>query len=203
MKFKRIGKWFVFAGLLLVVAALCITLYNLGEQARAFKSSADVLGKLDELKAEEPSDTNSELPPYLKNPNMEMPKVEIDGNQYIGIVSVPSLKLRLPVIDDWSYQALQIAPCRFKGSAYRNDMIIMAHNYAGHFGMLSNVRIGDEVYFEDIDGNVFSYEVLEVEAVSGDSFEDMVAGDWDLTLFTCTLSGRSRVTVRCEQVKSN
>ena len=29
------------------------------------------------------------------------------------------------------------------------------------------------------------------------AIEEMVTGDWDLTLFTCTLSGQTRFTVRC------
>ena len=30
--------------------------------------------------------------------------------------------------------------------------------------------------------------------------EEMAAGDWDLTLFTCTLGGQARLTLRCTQV---
>ena len=37
-------------------------------------------------------------------------------------------------------------------------------------------------------------ETLEATAVA-----DMVSEEWDLTLFTCDLSGESRVTVRCLQ----
>ena len=29
--------------------------------------------------------------------------------------------------------------------------------------------------------------------------EEMLSGGWALTLFTCTLGGRTRVTVRCEE----
>ena len=29
------------------------------------------------------------------------------------------------------------------------------------------------------------------------SVQEMTDGDWDLTLFTCTVGGKSRVTVRC------
>ena len=32
-----------------------------------------------------------------------------------------------------------------------------------------------------------------------DSIEQMKQGDWDLTLFTCTVGGRSRFAVRCCQ----
>ena len=53
------------------------------------------------------------------------------------------------------------------------------------------------VTFTDVDGNLFTYAVSQLEELPGTAIEQMDAGDWDLTLFTCTLGGRSRVTVRC------
>ncbi len=64
----------------------------------------------------------------------------------------------------------------------------------GNLGKLSQ---GDEITFTDIDGKVFSYEVVSLETLSPYDVEDMTDGDWDLTLFTCTVGGQSRVTVRC------
>ena len=49
-----------------------------------------------------------------------------------------------------------------------------------------------------MDGNVFRYEVVELETLMPTAIEEMTSGDWDLTLFTCTIGGGSRVTVRCE-----
>ena len=52
----------------------------------------------------------------------------------------------------------------------------------------------------DVNGNVFTYEVTEVYTLGAEDVEEMVTGDeWDLTLFTCTLGGQSRITVRCVQ----
>jgi sortase A len=31
--------------------------------------------------------------------------------------------------------------------------------------------------------------------------EEMESDEWDLTLFTCTIGGKSRVTIRCERVQ--
>ena len=76
-------------------------------------------------------------------------------------------------------------------------MIILAHNYSTHFGTLKDLGIGDPVTFTDADGNVFRYEVLELETLMPSAIEKMESGDWDLTLFTCTVGGQSRVTVRC------
>lgn len=51
--------------------------------------------------------------------------------------------------------------------------------------------------FTDEGGNVSSYTVTEVVQLSGTALGEMKAGDWDLTLFTCTVGGQLRVTVRC------
>ncbi len=146
-----------------------------------------------------PTEPEIEIPDYLRDPTVEMPTVEHNGQTYIGVVEVPVLGLRLPVISQWTYPRLKIAPCRYQGSAYTNDLIIMAHNYKSHFGKLLNLRPGDDVYFTDMAGNAFRYQVIELETLAGNAVEDMSAGDWDLTLFTCTLGGKTRVTVRCER----
>ena len=128
-----------------------------------------------------------------------MPTVSFDGNDYIGRVDIPSLGLSLPVISEWSYPRLKIAPCRYTGSAYLDNLIIAAHNYSSYFGNLNRLNTGDTVTFTDVDGNQFTYAVSLIEDLPGTAIEEMQAGEWDLTLFTCTLGGRSRVTVRCER----
>ena len=42
----------------------------------------------------------------------------------------------------------------------------------------------------------------EIERLRPTAVKEMTSGDWDLTLFTCTVGGQSRVTVRCEKLKS-
>ena len=136
-------------------------------------------------------------PPFVQYPEMEMPTQEIDGQTYIGMVEVPSLELSLPVISEWTYPRLKKAPCRYVGSVYSKDMVICGHNYDRHFGRLKDLAVGDEVRFTDMDGNVFFYTVCGTEQLGKYAVEEMLAGEWDLTLFTCTKGGRMRVTVRC------
>lgn len=100
-------------------------------------------------------------------------------------------------MSQWSYAGLKIAPCRYADSAYRNDLVIAAHNYYSHFGYLRDLPQGDPVVFTDVDGNAFQYEVFEIETLSSTSVAEMTGGDWDLTLFTCTIGGKKRITVRC------
>ena len=63
---------------------------------------------------------------------------------------------------------------------------------------LKKLQPGDAVTFTDMDGNVFSHEVMALETLAPTAVEEMTEGDWDLTLFTCTVGGTTRLAVRCE-----
>lgn len=137
---------------------------------------------------------------YEIDPNMEMPTMEVDGIDYVGVLTIPDLQLVLPVINEWSYNALTIAPCRYAGTAYKDNFVIAAHNYTSHFGNLKKLQEGAEVRFTDINGNIFKYKVASLETLEAIAVEEMTDSQWDLTLFTCTIGGRARVTLRCENV---
>lgn len=191
------------AGLLLIAAALALAAYNVIDAQRAARSAAQALEALSQttaVSAADPEEASADdAPAYLADPEMPMPTVSFDGNDYIGRVDIPALGLSLPVISEWSYPRLKIAPCRYTGSAYLDNLIIAAHNYSSHFGNLNRLNTGDTVMFTDVDGNQFTYAVSLIEDLPGTAIEEMQEGEWDLTLFTCTLGGRSRVTVRCER----
>ena len=196
-------KHLICGGLLLIAAALAFTGYNLWEDQRAAQAARQALTAMEAQTAEEgeraPEQPEPSVPEYVLHPDMEMPTVEIDGVEYIGTLTIPALGLELPIVSAWSDALLDLAPCRYTGSAYLDDLIIAGHNYRGHFGSLYRLAPGDEVQFTDAAGNVFSYAVSEIQELPGTALEEMEAGDWDLTLFTCTLSRTSRVTIRCQR----
>ena len=188
----------IYIGLLLA-AALCLGGYNLWETRQAGIRSAEILQEM-QGETEEAAETEP-LPEYIRNPEMEMPETEIEGNLYIGTLEIPALDVEVPVMSTWSYPQLRIAPCRYQGSAYLDNLIICAHNYDVHFGGLKHLEPGDAVAFTDAEGNVFSYQVETTEILEPTDIEKMESGGWDLTLFTCTIGGEYRVTVRCEKTE--
>lgn len=203
-KRARKGRVCVAAGLLLIVAALGLTGYNVWDDLRAADSVsggyvrlAALIPRGEEVWQGENSAGEKCWPDYFLDPNMEMPTLEIDGQEYIGTLEIPALEMALPVLSEWSYPNLKIAPCRYTGSVYLNSLIIAAHNYTRHFGSLKNIHVGDEVRFTDVDGNTFYYEASVVEQLDPTAIEELKAGDWSLSLFTCTLGGQYRVVVRC------
>ena len=184
-------------GILLIMAALVLTWYNIMDDNRAKKESESVLDQLGQYSNDLSADM---IPDYILNPEMDMPTIEINGYRYIGTLSIPSIDIKLPVMETWDYARMKIAPCRYSGSAYLNNMIICGHNYASHLGRLKNLQTGDTVIFMDADGNEFSYIAQEMETLTETAVEEMQSGEWDLTLFTCTVGGQTRVTVRCMSI---
>lgn len=120
-----------------------------------------------------------------------------DGRDYYGIVSIPSLKLRLPVLTTYSEADLKLMPCRYAGTAEEGTLVIVGHNYLAHFGRLTKLKPGDELGFETEDKKTFRYEVTKIEYLGKTDVDAMLTGDWDLTLYTCTYSETSFLTIRC------
>ena len=211
---KQEGLLLITIGLLLIAAALFLVSYNLYDELRAEQSARQAVTQLDaylpaEAAPEAPSDSAGDqeslvsdertvIPDYVLSPNMEMSVETINGIDFIGVLRIPTLELELPVISEWNYPNLKTAPCRYSGSAYLNNLIICGHNYTSHFGTLKNLWEGDIATFTDMDGNVFTYKMVERETLNPTDIEGMESGNWDLTLFTCTVGGQSRVTIRFE-----
>lgn len=192
MKNKK-GNMFIYAGLVMIAAAGIFAGSNFYESSKAAKSAADVSQQL-----HIPETVVEDVPLYVSYPEMEMPTETVDGHRYIGRLEIPVLNLELPVMEEWSYDNFKIAPCRYSGTAYLNNFILAAHNYRYHFGTLNNLSEGDKMSFTDMDGNVFEYEVILKEVLEPDAIEDLLAGQWDLTLFTCVGNGSHRMVVRCK-----
>lgn len=150
----------------------------------------------------EPTSTPTPAPTgklYERVPGIEMPGEKVNGHEYIGTLSIPSLGLKVPVQRNWSYENLSVSPCRYSGSAYADNLTIIAHTY--HFGKLSSLALDATITFTDMENNVFRYVVREINTISPNDANEIAHSGYDLTLVTCTLSGTKRVAVYCERVK--
>lgn len=142
------------------------------------------------------------IPEELMNPeDLIMTETVINGYAYIGYLMIPDLNLELPIMSGWDDRRLQISPCRFTGTLKGEDLVIMAHNYSSHFGRLSQLSEGSPIQFMDMDGNLWDYSVAAMDILPAEAVEEMTAGEYDLTLFTCAPNRSQRITVRCN--KSN
>ena len=192
---KMFGTCFLLLGIFCLTGAAGLFLYNQHENNQAEIMTERLLPELEEAIETQKNDSLPETD-STKTDNAES-GVTIDGRTYLGYLSIPALDLSLPVLRDWNFDSLKIAPCRYFGSLEEGGLVIAAHNYKRHFGLLSSLEPGDTIRLTDTDGIVHHYEVREVTVLQPEDVDEMISGSWDLTLFTCTYGGKSRVTIRC------
>lgn len=203
------GVCCIVLGICCLISSLGLIAYNHREEEKAQNASKNILQHVqgnirDNTQKENNSEKNDrdESVEILVDIPQEMLTTQVDGYGCIGVLSIPVLELELPVLTDWSYAKLKIAPCHYFGSYYEKDFVIAAHNYQSHFGRLSELQPKDLILFTDISGAVYCYEVVLLETLPGNATEEMITSGFDLSLYTCTPGGASRVTVRCNTVKA-
>lgn len=190
----KIGIFFMALGLLFITAAGGLFAYNISVD----KKAGIVADKIIQTVENAPKDET-----YEEDENGEK-TVIVDGEKYIGVISIPSLEISLPVQHGWSLAKLKNSPCLYSGNVYDGTAVICAHNYQSHFGALKYASVGDKVYFTDVAGLTYAYKIISLQRIGGYDVEAMKNNDgWDMTLFTCTYSGRERITVRLARITEN
>ena len=209
---KWIGTICIILGVACLLAAVGFVIYNRWEAENAADITQSLLQDvqlvIDENKTNDPPQSENDNPDSVENNDlpedvnmpMEMATIKVDGYDCIGVLSVPVLELELPALTDWSYTKLKKAPCHYYGSYYETDFVIAAHNYESHFGGLSRLQMGDIVIFTDAGGADHYYQVALLETLPATATEEMITSGFDLSLYTCTPGGASRVTVRCSGI---
>ena len=185
---KKSGVILISLGAVLILAALLLFLYNRSEDRRAGQEAESLL-----------EDVRSTMAANADPEPQEEPAEEITYD-YAGVIAIPNLSLELPVIDQWSYARLKVAPCRQSGAAADGDLVIAAHNYKSHFGYLDRLEPGASVIFTDMEGTVYRYAVEEIRQLEPEDAEDVssvFSSEYPLVLYTCTPGSKARVAVFC------
>ena len=195
----KIGKKLIIIGISLITVSTFMSIHNIYEEEQAGKNSANVLNIMKE-NIEKNIEENTQQIDNESKEEITKKTINVEGYDYIGTISIPTLNLELPVMSEYDYDRLKIAPCRYYGSIYTNDLIICAHSYKTHFKNIDKLNQKDLVIITDIDGIKYIYEVLEIEILKPTEVSEMINNDFDLTLYTCTNDGLNRITVRCNKV---
>lgn len=181
---SRAGGMLRLLGLACLLASAVWTGYYLWQDLRAGRASESVLARMDERAASEDGRGGASV-------------LIVDGRAYVGRVRLPSLGLDLPVLAAFDLQDLELAPAVFSGDFHEGGLVIAGHSYRSQFGPLWDVVPGECVELVDVRGEVYRYQVVEVERLQPTEVEAMVGSGYDLSLFTCTPGGSARLAVRC------
>lgn len=193
---QKRGWILVLLGLSMVIASLLMHMTQERQDAMAGENAQILLQQL-QLNRMSYTDSPVFLPdiPTAKTATA-MAEKDYLGYSMIGTLRIPDLGMELPVLSTWSYELLEVAPCRYSGSLPGEDMILMGHNYKSHFTPLHHISVGTAVEFEDVNGVVTRFMVAQTEILYKNHV-DRLYSEHPLTLFTCTAGGQNRFVVRC------
>lgn len=201
------GNLMILCGAAMIASALCLMQYNIHASENAGTVSEKAVSEFLEF-----TDVKKNESGYVPNIPVKYSGVNengfentcsftgTDGAEFTAVIEIPVLDRKLPVCSTLSTENLEKYPCRYSGSVSENNIIIAAHNYDSHFGSIKSLQNGDEIILTDVYGNSTVYTVTETEVIPGNAAGDMKAGNWNLTLFTCDLSGKNRITVRAVKI---
>lgn len=194
---KHKGSLLITIGVLLLAAALLLFGYNLYQDYSSNKQNKLILSQIHtELKPDE-------IALYRQYPQIPLPTIEIDNLTYVGTIKAESIDLHTPILANYDPVTLKVTPALYSGSAYQNNMIILGHSYQSCFGKLAYMKRGDVITFEDVSGNIFIYEVIDIQIIHENNFDAILSQEeaYDLTMFTCTWSGVERVVIRGQLIE--
>lgn len=207
---KRVGSVFVVIGAVLLAAALLLFLYNQYEDKQAGEAAGAALSEMQaqineyypgRLDLEGDTSSTEATAETIPEPT-ELEVVNIGGNDYIGYLSIPYFELELPIMDDWSEEKLQVAPCLQFGSPLTNDAVIAGHNFKQHFRMLHDIEVGEYLTFTTMSGYVIEYGVVNVQIIDPTNVDFVKDSEYDMILYTCTSGGQARVVVCCDRLEN-
>lgn len=129
----------------------------------------------------------------------------------IGILTIDSIDLRLPIAEGIEYATLRIAPGRVPQTAQIGDIgnaVIAGHrNYAfgSMFNRLGEIEIGDILQYQARNGELMEFEVFEIAVIEP---ENQIAflqplNKSIITLYTCTPTrvATHRLLIRAERIQ--
>jgi len=170
----------VILGTLAMLVSCCFLFYMWSQGQRAQQASQNLLEEQSELADDEESALS-------------------------WVLEIPAIDLELPVIWEYSDEALEDYICRFTGPdpGESGNLVITGHDYLGGalFGHLDEVEVGDTVRLVNSDGEQYSYTVYETELITPDDVGALgnYEGDHAVTLMTCADNANLRLLLRCAQ----
>jgi len=129
-----------------------------------------------------------------------MPVLQLEGEDFSGLIEVPAFGVALPLGSSWNSHKLNSYPCCFWGSVYDNSLIVGGSGQKDQFAFCRSLDLGDKIRITDMTGVQFSYEVTRIDRRKHADMETFLESEGHLTLFAKDEQSLDYIIVRCEIV---
>ena len=132
----------------------------------------------------------------------------------IAVINIPSIDITYPIIysNDTSAKTvedlLKISVVKYWGPEANTpgNLCIVGHNYHNKrfFSKCANLKNGDTIYITDKNNKTLEYRVYKnyvVEPTDLKCTSQLTNGQTEITLITCTMTGKQRTIIKARAVK--
>jgi LPXTG-site transpeptidase (sortase) family protein len=179
---------------LIVVIAMIVIRYG-GNYLNEKEVSASLETIEEELNKEETQQSES------------LPELEFKGYKVEGIIEIPKINIKYPIIDHTNEETMKVSITKFWGPQANE---IGNYTVAGHnnkdgtmFGKTKYLQIGDKIKLTNLKNETIEYEVFKIYSIDPEDVscvESVESGTREVTLITCTNGHKNRLVTKARQI---
>lgn len=179
---------------LIVVVAMIVIRYG-GNYLNEKEVSASLETIEEELNKEETQQSES------------LPELEFKGYKIEGIIEIPKINIKYPIIDHTNEETMKVSITKFWGPQANE---IGNYTIAGHnnkdgtmFGKTKYLQIGDKIKLTNLKNETIEYEIFKIYSIDPDDVscvESVENGTREITLITCTNGHKNRLVTKARQI---
>lgn len=179
---------------LIVVITMIVIRYG-GNYLNEKEVSASLATIEEELNKEETQQSES------------LPELEFKGYKVEGIIEIPKINIKYPIIDHTNEETMKVSITKFWGPQANE---IGNYTVAGHnnkdgtmFGKTKYLQIGDKIKLTNLKNETIEYEVFKIYSIDPDDVscvESVESGTREITLITCTNGHKNRLVTKARQI---
>ena len=136
-----------------------------------------------------------------------LPELEFKGYKVEGIIEIPKINIKYPIIDHTNEETMKVSITKFWGPQANE---IGNYTVAGHnnkdgtmFGKTKYLQIGDKIRLTNLRNETIKYEIFKIYSIEPDDVEcveSVQSGTREITLITCTNGHKNRLVTKARQI---
>lgn len=136
-----------------------------------------------------------------------LPELEFKGYKIEGIIEIPKINIKYPIIDHTNEETMKVSITKFWGPQANE---IGNYTVAGHnnkdgtmFGKTKYLQIGDKIKLTNLKNETIEYEIFKIYSINPDDVscvESVENGTREITLITCTNGHKNRLVTKARQI---
>lgn len=192
-----------FAIFILIVVAIIIAsliIIRMEKNKEAVKVMADVVDTVENLQQNLQQENTQEAKQKLLD-------TTIQGYNIEGIIEIPNIELKYPIINQTNDETMKISVTKFWGGEINevgNYTIVGHNNLDGTmFGKVKKLKNGDIIKLTNLYGETVEYQIFDKYVIDPNDVnctKIVEEGTKEVTLITCTNGRKNRLVVKAREI---